>query len=80
MYLFDQKEMNKITIDELKSMGYDTELTLQQDCFYCVFTDAIFPLNSFSVDQEFNVDINGKLTKVKAVSSKEFNLKGYCLV
>lgn len=72
--------MNKITIDELKSMGYDTELTLQQDCFYCVFTDAIFPLNSFSVDKEYDIELYGKSQKVKAVSSKEFNLKGYCLV
>lgn len=72
--------MDKITIDELRSMGYDTELTLQQDCFYCVFTDAIFPLNSFTVDKEYVVEINGKITNVKAVTSKEFNLKGYCVL
>lgn len=72
--------MDKITIDELRSMGYDTELTLQQDCFYCVFTDAIFPLNSFTVDKEYVVEINGKITNIKAVTSKEFNLKGYCVL
>lgn len=71
--------MNKITLPELQRMGYDTELTLQQDCFYCVFTDAIFPLNSFTVDKEYVVEINGKITNVKAVTSKEFNLKGYCV-
>lgn len=71
--------MNKITLTELQRMGYDTELTLQQDCFYCVFTDAIFPLNSFTVDKEYVIEINGKITNVKAVTSKEFNLKGYCV-
>ncbi len=71
--------MNKITLTELQRMGYDTKLTLQQDCFYCVFTDAIFPLNSFTVDKEYVVEINGKITNVKAVTSKEFNLKGYCV-
>lgn len=71
--------MNKITLAELQRMGYDTELTLQQDCLYCVFTDAIFPLNSFTVDKEYVVEINGKIAKVKAVTSKELNLKGYCV-
>lgn len=80
MYFVTQiLNMKKITIEELKKAGYDLELTLQKDCFYCAFTDAIFPLESFKIENEYDLEVNGVSKKVKTVNSTEFNLKGYCV-
>jgi|LNFM01.1.fsa_nt_gb hypothetical protein len=71
--------MQIITIEEIERQGYTTALTLESNCFYCVFTDAIFPLESFKVENEYLINQNGKLKKLRTLSSVDFNLKGYSI-
>lgn len=57
--------------------GFVTDLTLQDDCLYCVDTDSLYVLDSFETIKEIKFKENNIDMVVKAVYSSEFNLKGF---
>jgi hypothetical protein len=73
--------MDKDTIiKKLIEAGYTTDLTLVNDCLYCANTETSYLLQSFKTDKEITFNNMGKEYKIRAVSSEEYNLKGFYFI
>lgn len=70
------KTKNEI-LELVKSKGYSTDFTLNDDCLYCSAQDREYLLSSFKIDAEYPFTENNKTKTLKAVSSTEYNLSGY---